>query len=60
MHVISPGSALGKARCGQVLPALAQNYIGNIERAGYKVTVETLARIAKTLKVRVRDLVEEI
>lgn len=39
---------------------LARNYIGNIERAEYKVTVETLAQIAKALKVRVRDLVEEI
>lgn len=39
---------------------LARNYIGNIERAEYKVTVETLAQIAKALKVRVRDLVGEI
>jgi transcriptional regulator with XRE-family HTH domain len=39
---------------------LARNYIGNIERAEYKVTVEALARIAKALKVRVRDLVTKI
>ena len=39
---------------------LARNYIGNIERAEYKVTVETLARIAKALGVRVRDLVHDI
>ena len=39
---------------------LARNYIGNIERAEYKVTVETLARIAKALGVRVRDLVERV
>ncbi len=39
---------------------LARNYIGNIERAEYKVTVETLAQIAKALKVRVRDLVAEV
>jgi transcriptional regulator with XRE-family HTH domain len=39
---------------------LARNYIGNIERAEYKVTVETLALIAKALKVRVRDLVNGI
>jgi transcriptional regulator with XRE-family HTH domain len=39
---------------------LARNYIGNIERAEYKATVETLARIAKALGVRVRDLVENI
>ena len=39
---------------------LARNYIGNIERAEYKVTVETLARIAKALKIRVRDLVADL
>lgn len=39
---------------------LARNYIGNIERAEYKVTVETLAQIAKALKVRVRDLVADL
>lgn len=39
---------------------LARNYIGNIERAEYKVTVETLAQIAKALKVRLRDLVADI
>ena len=39
---------------------LARNYIGNIERAEYKVTVETLARIAKALGVRVRDLVDDL
>ena len=39
---------------------LARNYIGNIERAEYKVTVETLAQIAQALKVRVRDLVADI
>jgi transcriptional regulator with XRE-family HTH domain len=39
---------------------LARNYIGNIERAEYKVTVETLAQIAKALRVRVRDLVSDL
>jgi transcriptional regulator with XRE-family HTH domain len=39
---------------------LARNYIGNIERAEYKVTVETLAQIAKALGVRVRDLVNDL
>ena len=39
---------------------LARNYIGNIERAEYKVTVEALARIARALGVRVRDLVSKI
>ncbi|HEY1663039.1 MAG TPA: helix-turn-helix transcriptional regulator [Verrucomicrobiae bacterium] len=39
---------------------LARNYIGNIERAEYKVTLETLTRIAKALGVRVRDLVADI
>ena len=39
---------------------LARNYIGNIERAEYKVTVETLARIAKALGLRLKDLFEDI
>jgi transcriptional regulator with XRE-family HTH domain len=39
---------------------LARNYIGNIERAEYKVTVEVLARIARALGVKVRDLVTDI
>ncbi len=39
---------------------LARNYIGNIERAEYKVTVEALARIAKALGIRLRDLFEDI
>jgi transcriptional regulator with XRE-family HTH domain len=39
---------------------LARNYIGNIERAEYKVTVEALARIAKALGVRIRDLVNHL
>ena len=39
---------------------LARNYIGNIERAEYKVTVEVLARIAKALNLRVRDLTRDI
>ncbi len=39
---------------------LARNSIGNIERAEYKVTVETLARIAKALNLRVSDLTHDI
>jgi transcriptional regulator with XRE-family HTH domain len=39
---------------------LARNYIGNIERAEYKVTLEVLARIAKALKLRVSDLTRNI
>ena len=39
---------------------LARNYIGNIERAEYKVTVETLARIAKALNLHVSDLTRNI
>jgi transcriptional regulator with XRE-family HTH domain len=39
---------------------LARNYIGNIERAEYKITVEALARIAKALKIRLKDLLEEV
>ena len=39
---------------------LARNYIGNIERAEKKITIETLWRIAKALNLRVRDIVDEI
>ena len=39
---------------------LARNYIGNIERAEYKVTVEVLARIARALKLSVSDLTRDI
>jgi transcriptional regulator with XRE-family HTH domain len=35
---------------------LTRNYIGDIERAEKKITLETLAKIAKALKCRVRDL----
>ena len=39
---------------------LARNYIGNIERAEYKVTLEALFRIAKALKVTIHDLTRGI
>ena len=35
---------------------LTRNYIGDIERAEKKITLETLAKIAKALKCRVREL----
>jgi transcriptional regulator with XRE-family HTH domain len=35
---------------------LTRNYIGDIERADKKITLETLAKLAKALKCRVRDL----
>lgn len=39
---------------------LSRNYIGNVERAEYKITVETLARIAKALTLPVHDLTHGI
>jgi transcriptional regulator with XRE-family HTH domain len=39
---------------------LARNYIGNVERAEHRITLETLARIAKALKVTVHDLTRGI
>jgi transcriptional regulator with XRE-family HTH domain len=39
---------------------LARNYIGNVERAEYKVTLEALARIAKALKLTIHDLTRGI
>jgi transcriptional regulator with XRE-family HTH domain len=35
---------------------LNRNYIGEIERAEKKITLETLQRIAKALKLRITDL----
>jgi transcriptional regulator with XRE-family HTH domain len=39
---------------------LTRNYIGDIERAEKKITLETLAKLAKALKCRVRDLAWDI
>ena len=39
---------------------LARNYIGNVERAEYNITVEALARIAKGLNLTVHDLTRGI
>ena len=38
---------------------LNMNYIGEIERAEKKITLETLERIAKVLGVRISDLLGE-
>jgi transcriptional regulator with XRE-family HTH domain len=38
----------------------SRNYIGHIERAEKKVTLETLAKLSRALKCRVRDLVWDI
>jgi transcriptional regulator with XRE-family HTH domain len=35
---------------------LNRNYVGEIERAEKKITLETLQRIAKALKLRITDL----
>jgi transcriptional regulator with XRE-family HTH domain len=39
---------------------LSLNYIGNIERAEYQITVETLAKIAKALKTNVSELTKGV
>lgn len=39
---------------------LTRNYIGMIERAEKKVTLETVAKLAKALKCHARDLVWDI
>jgi transcriptional regulator with XRE-family HTH domain len=39
---------------------LSRNYVGNIERGEYKITVEALVRIAKALKLDVHDLMRGI
>jgi transcriptional regulator with XRE-family HTH domain len=56
----------GRKRAGLSQEELAEkvnvtrNYIGMIERAEKKITLETLAKIAKALKCRVRDLVWDV
>ena len=39
---------------------LTRNYIGQIERAEKRIHLETLAKIAKALGVKVRDLVDDL
>ena len=39
---------------------LARNYIGNVERAEYKITMDTLARIANALNLTIHDLTRGI
>jgi DNA-binding XRE family transcriptional regulator len=39
---------------------LTRNYIGDIERAEKKVTLEALAKIARALRCRVRDLLWDV
>ena len=39
---------------------LTRNYIGQIERAEKRIHVETLARIAKPLGIRLKDFFEGI
>lgn len=36
------------------------NYVGRIERGECSPTIETLLKIARALKVRVRDLVQDL
>lgn len=42
------------------LANLSRNYIGELERGETNVSIEALVRVAKALRVRVRDLVTGI
>jgi transcriptional regulator with XRE-family HTH domain len=42
------------------LADLSRNYIGEVERGETNVSIAALAKIAKALRVRVRDLVADI
>lgn len=42
------------------LADLSRNYIGEVERGETNVSIEALVRLAKALRVRVRDLVADI
>jgi transcriptional regulator with XRE-family HTH domain len=39
---------------------LHHNYVGELERGEKAATIDTLLKIAKALKVRVRDLVDDL
>jgi transcriptional regulator with XRE-family HTH domain len=39
---------------------LNRNYIGEIERAEKKITLETLEKIAKVFKLHIRDLLRDV
>jgi transcriptional regulator with XRE-family HTH domain len=39
---------------------LNRNYIGEIERAEKKITLETLWKVAKALNLRIRDLTRNL
>jgi len=39
---------------------LTRNYIGEVERGEKRVTLDTLAKIARTLKTRVAELTQDI
>ena len=39
---------------------LHHNYVGEVERGEKAATIDTLVKIARGLKVRVRDLVDEL
>jgi len=39
---------------------LTLNYIGQVERAEKRITLETLARVAKALRCRIGDLVRDV
>jgi len=40
--------------------SLARNYIGNIERAEKRISLETLVRVAKALNVKLENLVRGV
>ncbi len=42
------------------LAELHPNYIGEVERGEYSISLDPLYRVAKALHVRVRDLVADI
>ena len=42
------------------LADLSRNYIGEVERGETNISIEVLARIAKALRVHIRDLVTDL
>jgi transcriptional regulator with XRE-family HTH domain len=58
IHIIRRRAHLSQEKLAEKAD-LTTNYIGEIERAEKKITLETLEKIAKVLGVRISDLLGE-
>lgn len=59
MRLYRKKAGLTQERLGE-LAELNPKYIGEVERMEKTISLDALARVAKALKIRVRDLVREV